>query len=366
MTGLTVWNTVHNRGPFAGELSGFARVLIVQSFVAVFATTYLVVAAVVRERRKLGNSAKQSESRWRELFDHMEEHVFSADLNGRFLQVNRACREALGYTEAEMLSLTVFQILHLEELVAWLGTMKRQWAGEKIRIVEGRILTKSGKVIEVEGNTELHFEQGVPVYLLSIFRDVTDRKRRERELETYRKLLEEANARLETLAAKDGLTGLNNRRTLQEQMTHQLKRAMRNGSPLSLLLLDVDDFKAFNDTFGHPAGDSTLQAVARLLADNARDTDFVARFGGEEFAVLLPDTGRDEALMIAERFRQSLEMTNWSQRDITVSVGVATLNDPHGCESMLVDQADAALYHSKRTGRNCVHHANQIQLAASC
>ena len=182
--------------------------------------------------------------------------------------------------------------------------------------------------------------------------------RMDRRLDDYRHELEDANARLELLATTDVLTGLKNRRAFQDRLTEEVKRASRIPLPLSLMLLDVDHFKQFNDAFGHPAGDVVLKVVARLLGQSTRSTDFVARYGGEEFAVLLPNTDQTGADVTAERVRRAVAEADWRERAVTVSVGVATMDAAIDRESALVAAADAALYRSKRSGRNCVCNAN--------
>ena len=183
-------------------------------------------------------------------------------------------------------------------------------------------------------------------------------------VETHLKLrrlqieLEEANARLEVLAVTDGLTGLKNRRAFQEKLQEEVARVARYSAPLSLLLLDIDHFKQFNDTFGHPAGDGVLRDVSRILEENSRSTDFVARYGGEEFVLLLPNTDRQGSLVLAENVRKAVERSDWRDRPISVSIGVATLAAANGDGMVLVKEADVALYRSKENGRNCVHHAD--------
>lgn len=176
------------------------------------------------------------------------------------------------------------------------------------------------------------------------------------ELETQQMQLATANSRLETLAQTDGLTGLKNHRTFHERLAEEIQRAARYDMPLSLLLIDVDSFKAYNDAFGHPAGDKVLKQVASILQFNIRVSDMAARYGGEEFGIILPHTGLEGACQMAENLRLALEQACWPERAITASFGVATwtLETPNAAE--LIAQADEALYHSKRQGRNCVSH----------
>jgi diguanylate cyclase (GGDEF)-like protein len=165
-------------------------------------------------------------------------------------------------------------------------------------------------------------------------------------------LLEQQNARLETLATTDGLTGLTNHRTFQERLDAEWRRASRHGIPLSMILLDVDHFKQYNDTFGHPEGDVVLKRVADLLRSEARETDTVARYGGEEFAIILPQTDQLAAFHLAERIRTAIEQQEWPRRAITISLGVSAVRMDIYAPVDLVTRADAALYDSKDRGRN--------------
>jgi diguanylate cyclase (GGDEF)-like protein len=172
-----------------------------------------------------------------------------------------------------------------------------------------------------------------------------------------------ANAQLTALATLDGLTGVKNRRAFDERLAEELRRAERHQQPLSLVLLDVDHFKPYNDAYGHLAGDDALRAVSSVLQHQARSTDFVARYGGEEFAVLLPNTGVDEARRAAERLRQALEDKPWPDRPVTASFGVATVVGKTMPPEDLIRQADQALYRSKAEGRNRATHFVDIQTA---
>jgi diguanylate cyclase (GGDEF)-like protein len=164
----------------------------------------------------------------------------------------------------------------------------------------------------------------------------------------------------ESLAFVDGLTGLHNRRWLDQAFRRQVERAQRDGKPLAALMIDIDHFKHFNDTYGHLAGDRSLRAVAMTLNDSIRPGDLLARYGGEEFTVLLPETGREQSLAIAERLRRAV--ADQSSRHMvalpamSVSIGEALLRPADTLEQML-ERADGALYAAKSAGRNCVRAA---------
>lgn len=168
---------------------------------------------------------------------------------------------------------------------------------------------------------------------------------------------------LESLSLLDALTGIPNRRRFDEALASELKRALRDGTPLSLLMIDIDHFKQYNDYYGHGAGDGCLQRVAAELSQGVvRPSDLVARYGGEEFVVILPETDQASALQIAERLRQRIEKLGLThacsaaEPVVTISVGVATqASIPENfLPQMLSDAADKALYMAKEGGRNRV------------
>jgi diguanylate cyclase (GGDEF)-like protein len=167
--------------------------------------------------------------------------------------------------------------------------------------------------------------------------------------------LERLNLRLAEMVTTDGLTGVRNRRSFEELLPRAASFTARQGLPLSLVMLDVDQFKSFNDTFGHPAGDGVLRTVGRLLRQNCRDHDEVARYGGEEFVVLLPGADTPGSVRMAERLRRAVAEFNWPLQPVTISLGIATSRRAD-CVHTLVEQADQALYRSKQLGRNRVTH----------
>jgi diguanylate cyclase (GGDEF)-like protein len=156
----------------------------------------------------------------------------------------------------------------------------------------------------------------------------------------------------------DELTHLLNRSFFQENLDHQLAQAKRNESSLSLLFIDIDDFKEINDEFGHQAGDTVLCSVAKLLDEEIRQSDFAIRYGGEEFVVVMPETGTVDALILSERIRRSIEEHKYvykkSKLRLTVSGGVASYPNDANDKEDLIYYADSALYRSKGAGKNCI------------
>lgn len=172
--------------------------------------------------------------------------------------------------------------------------------------------------------------------------------------------LQDANARLHKLAVTDGLTGLFNHRYFQEKWREEVRRARRYGEPLSLLMIDVDQFKNYNDTVGHPQGDVLLRDLASLLEQSVREVDVVARYGGEEFAIVLPKTPGPAARSLGERIRRGVEESEFPRREVqpggrvTVSVGMACYPDDGETAEEILERADSAAYRAKRAGRNRV------------
>jgi diguanylate cyclase (GGDEF)-like protein len=223
-------------------------------------------------------------------------------------------------------------------------------------VVSYRVRRADGSWVWVESTIHVVRDPatGLPDGVVAVSRDVTERKKVESEL-----------ARLATL---DGLTGIANRRSLDETLEREWRRCARAELPLSLLLVDIDKFKALNDSRGHPMGDECLRQVGVIIGLTVRrSSDFAARYGGEEFAVLLPETDALGAAAVAERVRAEVEALAFPNEAggmpggvVTVSVGGATLWPVPGEEKSgplaLLQMADQCLYQSKRTGRNRTTH----------
>ena len=194
-------------------------------------------------------------------------------------------------------------------------------------------------------------------HILDVEKAVIEREEYTEQLERYQAELEEANIELQEAGRTDALTGIRNRAAFDHRLNEEVYRSGRYQSPLSLLMIDVDHFKQYNDTFGHPAGDNALRMLGEILNKASRPTDYVARYGGEEFTVLLAATSIDGACVAAERLRQAVEKAEFPHRSLTVSIGVATHSGPAGEPAALLAAADAAMYAAKEAGRNRVAQA---------
>ena len=172
--------------------------------------------------------------------------------------------------------------------------------------------------------------------------------------------LTKANAQLQKLATIDGLTGLANRRVLDEQVEYEVRVARRNNSQLSVVLLDIDSFKRRNDVFGHAAGDEVLHVLGGLIDQTLRITDTAARYGGEEFVVLLPGASTEGAHIFAERLRERMRSATWENEAVTASFGIASLTEEIAHGRQLIARADRAMYGAKRGGKDRVIDYGQI------
>lgn len=200
---------------------------------------------------------------------------------------------------------------------------------------------------------------GLPTAVLDYFTSAAP------HFETPVSLEADALARCARLSMLDELTGLFNRRFFNSEIEREMERSRRLERPMSLFMVDIDHFKTFNDTYGHPSGDRVLAAVARILRDKARLTDQPARYGGEEFTVILPHTTKDDALVLAERYRQAVEAMDVTDSHgapvpaVTISLGVAQYPEDADDAPSMIEAADRALYRAKNRGRNMVCTENE-------
>lgn len=276
------------------------------------------------------------------LHDSMDQGVlvFDAD-TGALLLTNPALARLLGYTHTELQALTAAALVP-DLLRPSPHALFKSMARGETRHGRLQLRRKDGSLLGLDFSTTLLQVAGKPCSVLLL----SDRS------ESERAELAEAQAR------HDGLTGLYNHRAFQELLEQELARAQRYGTALSLLMLDIDHFKRINDSLGHQAGDAVLQQLGGLLRDSARNIDHVCRYGGEEFALILPMSSTTEALQAAERLRSEVERFEFAcghgnYRTLTVSAGVASYPAHAQTQAALIAAADAAMYAAKRAGRNC-------------
>ena len=263
------------------------------------------------------------------------------------IYVSPSGRDLTGFDPSELPAGPQGGLIHPDDRPAWKASFASP-SSTGLTQATFRLARKDGSYVWVEATRRQLPDGG----FISSTRDISARKEAEDRLA-------EATRQLEVLARKDGLTGLANRRQFDETLETEIRRAIRENTPLSLIMIDVDRFKAFNDKYGHPGGDRCLRRIALALIDVAnRPADLVARYGGEEFALLLPNTSESGALALAERARcevRSLAIVHCEapEKIVTISLGVAWLVRGDEAED-LVKAADLALYASKAGGRDTV------------
>ncbi len=308
-----------------------------------------------RARRQLSDS----ERTMRAVLDNIVDAIVTVDHRGRVETANAAAEHIFGYTPGELVGDSLGKLLAHplgdepgDALIAQLASGDGLERGSEM---DGR--RKDGTVFPMSVATTGIEVSGRRLYVV-VARDNTEHRENQLLVERERA----ANQTLELLIRIDGLTGIANRRHFDEAIDEEGRRAARSGHPLSLIMCDVDCFKAFNDRYGHVAGDKALTTVAREIdAAFHRAGDSAARYGGEEFAVILPSTGYEQALGLAEILRRRIRDlsiphgASTVDDHVTISVGVATCHpDRHFDTARLVDAADQALYRAKQTGRNRV------------
>jgi len=286
--------------------------------------------------------------------------VFVLDTSSHVMLWNRACERLTGVPARDILGTRDHWRSFFEDRRPTLADLLI----EERAAADGRIPTLHGPADDQHLTAESWCDMprvGRRRYLAADASPIyDDRGRLAAVVETLRDLTDEklAQIALEQLATRDGLTGLANRRCFDDTLHAEWARALRQRQPLSLLMVDVDNFKAYNDANGHLGGDECLKRIATAVASEMRANDLVARYGGEEFAVILPNQSLKGAASVAERIRTRVEQLQVPNRlaaaqHVTVSIGAATaIAAPDNSASELVAIADAALYRAKHMGRN--------------
>lgn len=344
--GSYVWVETSGRAVDAGDHAGLR----------------LVIIRDIEQRVRAEQLVKDSEARYRLLADNSGDMVFHLGTDMRRTYVSPACRDVLGYEPEEMIGANPATKVHPEDAPRVALALQSLISGEAERCtVVNRNQHRDGRWLWVEAQLRAlkDPETGHVTGIVGAVRDISARK-------AIEDALAEANARLQALADQDSLTGLANRRAFDAALAREHQRARRENRDLALIMIDVDRFKAFNDIYGHPAGDDCLRRVALAIADTiARPGDLAVRYGGEEFAVLLPHTDEAGAAVIAERISQAvlglaIPHSANAAGVVTVSAGVAAQPCAQAKPGMLVDSADRALYRAKDFGRNAVIRASEV------
>ncbi len=352
------WFTIHGLGPFARMSSAFpvAPTVLLQLYIASGMFLVLAAASVLDTLRATEGRLREVVSLHDLVTQNSRDVIILADFEGNRSYVSASAATWGGWQREELVAIKTLSLVHPEDRCKVETMIRSLRAGGDGGLVECRLRNKAGEFIWVEANLRPVRDPatGTPIGLLNMARDITRRKKVELELK-------KANAALEALSLTDALTHVANRRKYDQCLSSEWRRCMRDKLPLSLLLLDVDWFKSYNDTYGHPHGDSCLKQIAEAAQDVvSRPCDLVARIGGEEFAVILPNTSAAGAVEVAElicsavRHRKLPHNTNplgW----VTISVGCSTIVPLLGLPaSTLMHGADKALYTAKHGGRNRV------------
>lgn len=328
---------------------------------SVFASLVREYEKLVRQSRRLvtmGDRMQQtlndlnrdlalSEHKFRSIFENVTEGIYRCDEGGRLVEVNPAMASMFGCQCPDSFIMAVGELHHIfcdHEDYRLYGALL---ANGDARRYEVRVCGPGGERLWVEISASVvggDEAKGVPAGVVGVLVDVTERKR-----------MIEGMCRL---ARTDSMTGMWNRGYFMELAGRELSRARRSGGELSLLMLDVDHFKAINDTHGHDVGDVALMELARVIGETVREVDVAARLGGEEFAVMLPDTSAEDACAVAARIARAVRRTVVDSPcgpvSMTVSMGLASFEESVDSLDSLLKYSDIALYAAKKNGRDRV------------
>jgi diguanylate cyclase (GGDEF)-like protein/PAS domain S-box-containing protein len=298
----------------------------------------------ITERRRAEDALAESEMRYRDLFENARDAMYSYNLRGgSLIDVNDRVVELTGFTREELLSLTISQLVGPDWHQVGAEALKAVFAGGDTAPHELEIVAKDGRRVPLEVSSRILMdENGLPITVQAIGRDITERK--------------QAEETIKRLAYHDALTDLPNRALFEDRLNLALAQARRMGEMLAVMFLDLDSFKVVNDTLGHGAGDKLLQAVASDIAKLVRDGDTVARVGGDEFTLLLAGiAGPEDATDVAQRILDSLRQPrtiNGTEFRTTGSIGITMFPADGDDGEALLRNADTAMYRAKERGRD--------------
>jgi diguanylate cyclase (GGDEF)-like protein/PAS domain S-box-containing protein len=360
------WFTLRGIGPFAMERSfgSTGPSILLQLHIASGMFMLYAVSVVLENLRSAKHKIRELAALQQLVLENSRDIIILADFDGNRSYVSPSAEKWGAWSSEQILSHKSLDLVHPEDRPRVAQAVRDLRSGQEGSLIECRVCSRDGRFVWVEASLRAIRDPvtGMPKGLLNMVRDISERKAAEHELH-------EAYRALETLAATDPLTRLANRRRFDQSLTTEWRRAARSRQPLSLLLLDVDLFKSYNDTYGHLRGDARLKQIAEAAQQVVtRAGDLVARFGGEEFAVVLPDTSNQGAIKVAEQIciavrRLNVEHSANPLGYLTISVGCATVIPGMGHHpASLIQMADDALYAAKRNGRNQACNADAGQM----
>lgn len=352
-----------DKSQFAGVIS--ARVVTINSI-----THIISVISDITERKKFEKALIESEEKYRSILNASPDDITITDLDGRIEMISPAAKEIFGY-DSEFDNYIGMQLLDFivpEDVERAKANIQQMYQGIKRSTNEYHGVHQDQSIFDIEVNSGFIYNaNGLPDKMVFIIRDITKRKLIETQMGKLVQQLEIEKNTAQLNAITDSLTGLFNRGYFDNMLRSEFFRLMRSGSILSLIMLDIDHFKKFNDSYGHLAGDKCIQMISTMLKTTVeRASDIAARYGGEEFIVILPETDETGAKILGDRIRKGVEdfaiphVTSETAKYVTVSVGVVTV---YPSELVSPDQVlklvDEALYSAKEKGRNCcVYSAN--------
>jgi diguanylate cyclase (GGDEF)-like protein/PAS domain S-box-containing protein len=336
----------------------------------------------ITENNKLKRLLKEGQQKYSELFDKSPTGIMYISPRGKIIDCNDYVAAIIGYPKDQINGSLFTKFVTQDQAEVLRGDFSKLFInGYEIKKRECVINTSKGQAVYIEYNAQVLYRRGHPAKALMMLNDVTDKKALELELleknsEMERTLWDMAevkdalearagelnkasedlkllNEKLNLLSITDGLTEVYNHRHFQDRLSEEVERINRQkDGVLSLLILDIDDFKRFNDSYGHQCGDMVLKQIAGLLKGSIRTIDILARYGGEEFAVILPMSNTEQAVIAAERICQAIRSTPFSygaavNAKVTVSIGVGTVTSNQPEKAELVRKADSAMYAAK-------------------
>jgi diguanylate cyclase (GGDEF)-like protein/PAS domain S-box-containing protein len=307
-------------------------------FTAVSLTVVMLFVSVISASRA------RAARRARRFFDLSQDMLCTLDASGRIVEANEAWKRHLGYTPGELQGRRLLDLTHPEDHETAIAEAAAVFKGEPSEGLEARVWAKDGRVHWLRSTSALAPDEDM---LYARATDITELKRVEAERE-------ELLGTVEEMARRDALTGLPNRRALNEQIPREMARARRAESDLCVAIVDIDHFKTYNDGHGHLAGDEMLRECAIAWDSAVRGEDLLVRFGGEEFLVVLPDCAPEQAEEIVERLRAA------TPGEQTCSAGLALWDREESVEELLA-RADSALYMAKAGGRDLLVQAPLVQ-----